>query len=232
MKHEANVSCVSVAPSHAEWELVHCRILRGERDVVEEFVSEALPLLCRRMARRFPQTESEIVNDGVTDALLDYVRRPSSWVPAKGLSLYGFLHLAAWRNVCNLVHQRQRLCRLECPTDIVHEPYWVSTSDSGFELLPGRDRRKILGQVLSLVHDATDRQVLRMQFDGERDSQRFAAALGLLDLPKARQRKEVKRAKDRIAKVIQRGLKKGKWRVFCESWWSDCKAVNTSPARM
>jgi hypothetical protein len=49
-----------------------------------------------------------------------------------------------------------------------------------------------------------DRRVLRLMVDGERRTAVFAAVLGLDGQPAEAQRREVKRAKDRIKKRLER----------------------------
>ena len=50
-----------------------------------------------------------------------------------------------------------------------------------------------------------ERQVLRLMMAGERATQAYVAPLKLEGQPVARQEREVKRAKDRIMKRLQRG---------------------------
>jgi hypothetical protein len=52
--------------------------------------------------------------------------------------------------------------------------------------------------------DARDRQLLRLVLQGERKTTRFAVVLGLADLDRVSQQREVKRHKDRIAKRLRR----------------------------
>ena len=52
--------------------------------------------------------------------------------------------------------------------------------------------------------DPRDRQILALRLQGERRTEAFAEILGLSYLPIEAQRREVKRAKDRIDKILRR----------------------------
>jgi hypothetical protein len=58
--------------------------------------------------------------------------------------------------------------------------------------------------MMRLLQDPTDRQILALRLRGERRTAAFAAILNISHLPLEMQRREVKRAKDRIDKVIRR----------------------------
>jgi hypothetical protein len=49
-----------------------------------------------------------------------------------------------------------------------------------------------------------ERRVLALMLDGERSSAAYAQVLGITGLPAAEQEREVKRAKDRIKKRLER----------------------------
>jgi RNA polymerase sigma-70 factor (ECF subfamily) len=57
---------------------------------------------------------------------------------------------------------------------------------------------------MSLLQDPTDRQILALRLQGERRTEAFAELLGISHLPIGVQRREVKRAKDRIDKILRR----------------------------
>jgi RNA polymerase sigma-70 factor (ECF subfamily) len=58
--------------------------------------------------------------------------------------------------------------------------------------------------LMSLLQDPKDRQILALRLRGERSTEAFAEILGISHLPTDAQRREVKRAKDRIDKVLRR----------------------------
>ena len=57
---------------------------------------------------------------------------------------------------------------------------------------------------MNLLQDPQDQQILAPRLRGERRTVAFAAILGISHLPIEAQRQEVKRAKDRIDKILRR----------------------------
>jgi hypothetical protein len=57
---------------------------------------------------------------------------------------------------------------------------------------------------MDLLQDSKDRQILSLRLQGERRTEVFAAVLGISNLPIEVQRREVKRTKDRIDKILRR----------------------------
>jgi hypothetical protein len=58
--------------------------------------------------------------------------------------------------------------------------------------------------MMGLLQDAKDRQILALRLQGERRTAAFAEILGVSHLSIEVQRREVKRAKDRIDKILRR----------------------------
>jgi hypothetical protein len=56
---------------------------------------------------------------------------------------------------------------------------------------------------MSLLQDPKDRQILALRLQGERRTEAFAAILGISHLSVEVQRRGVKRAKDRIDKILR-----------------------------
>jgi hypothetical protein len=66
----------------------------------------------------------------------------------------------------------------------------------------------ILGRIAAALPGERDRRVLALIAEGERQMEAFAEVLGLDGRPLPEQRREVKRAKDRVLKRVQRQLRK------------------------
>jgi hypothetical protein len=163
------------------------------------------------LGRRVPWADPHLVQSAVNDALFRYVQEPQAYDPAR-LDLGAYLRMAAWRDLFNLLRNEQRHQRRRLP--------W-SDVELGEERgnIPGREEepsRRLEREeeaarreaFLSSVRDELtpeEGRVLDLMCEGERDTRRFAAALGALGLPAAEQVREVKRAKDRIRKRLQRG---------------------------
>ena len=59
-------------------------------------------------------------------------------------------------------------------------------------------------EATAILKDAKDQRIYELRIQGERRTQVFAQILGIDHLPTGVQRREVKRAKDRIDKVLER----------------------------
>jgi RNA polymerase sigma-70 factor (ECF subfamily) len=178
--------------------VIHQRLLKGDRIASEELILILLHRLSRELVEKFPRTDKHWIYDGVTDALLDYCNRPSTFDQNRGTSLERFLANAAWRNIANIIRgERRRKIRegrfmqnvelYESPGNIIQE----------------QQKLKLL---MAKLDDPIDRKIFEMRMNGERRTGEFAKILGVSHLPIIDQRKVVKRAKDRINKILQRSI--------------------------
>ena len=176
------------------------------------------PLVERLNSRRaFRRTDPEMIEDGVVDALLEYIQKPHTFAPAGGRTLDRHLQLAAERNVANFRRSETRRHRREGeaaaqksggtsgvknpegPVEL-HTPAGIVLSEEEAAKLAGEKDR-----MMALLSDPIDRRVFELQMAGERKTEAFAAAMGIGHLPVEEQRREVKWAKDRIGKLTRRG---------------------------
>jgi len=185
---------------------LHTRLLNGDRVASEELAELLLERLVCEVAGRFRGTDPQLVSDAVTDALLDYCARPSGFDPSQGIPLSRFLAHAARRNVSNLLRgERRRKTR--------EEKWGESLAEKDVELgasvgNPIQNEAQIqqqrLGGLAQALKDPVDKKIFQLRTQGERRTSEFAKVMGVAHLPKAEQRREVKRAKDRIEKLLQR----------------------------
>ena len=193
---------------------LHDRLLAGDREGVEEAVRLfRRPFLARLTGRpRFRQTDPQMVEDAVLDALLEYAEKPAQFDPSSGRVLEAHLTLAAERNLLNLLrsegrrHRREReAAAREAPgnraaVELQSPAGNLLQEETATELQRNRD------EALALLTDPRDRRVYELRLEGEFRTTAFAAVLGIRHLPKDDQRREVKRVKDRIEKVLRRGI--------------------------
>ncbi|MGH7719589.1 MAG: hypothetical protein ACREON_12200 [Gemmatimonadaceae bacterium] len=187
--------------------VLHRRLLDGDRTASEELASRLLEPLCAEIQKDYPRVDEQVVNDGVVDAVLDYCARPDRNEASNGSQLHGLLARAAWRNVANTVRGEQRRTRRE--ERFGRESTLTSVEDGSTlgKLVQGEDeaeRGQRIGRLMQLLPEQADREALRLRLNGERRTHVFARLLGIEHLPVAEQRREVKRVKDRIDKVIRR----------------------------
>ena len=168
-------------------------------DTAGAFAAVVLPPLQADLARQFPRVHPDDIATAADEAVLAFLRRPGAFDPAKG-PLPGFLRLIARRDLLNLLDKERRHQRGRIPWEAVELTHPDRNDFVEVESLA--DSSELRAVIDSLAN--SDRQVLDLILDGERDTAVFAAALGLSDRPADAQFDEVKRAKDRIKARLKR----------------------------
>lgn len=185
---------------------LHTRLLRGDRVASEEIITLLLAPLSGEVGAKFPFTDPHVVCDGVIDALLDFCAKPSAFDPARGVPIQRYLAKAAWRNLANSVRgEKRRKAREQKAMD---EP-----GNKTVELHPraGNSNQNDCGSqtekyqdLMKALDSSVDQEILKLRLQGERRTAAFAQILGISHLPASDQRREVKRAKDRIDVRLKR----------------------------
>lgn len=185
---------------------LHRRLLEGDRVVPAELMERLLSPLIGEMKHEYPTTDVHLVSDGVTDALLDYCARPGRFDQTRGVPLNRFLAKAAWRNIANLLRGETRRRAREAKAAEMADHNVVELYPEAGNSLQNAvlDTKQGLDELARLLPDATDQQIFKLKFMGERRTEVFAEAMGITHLPVEQQRREVKKAKDRIDKIMER----------------------------
>ena len=186
---------------------LHKQLLQGDRTASEEVASLLLTPITNQTSRKFPFTDEHIVAEGVTDAILDYCENPQKFDATRGVPLDGFIRMAARRNVSNLLRGEKR-------RKVREEKYGRAKLESPVELsgsvgnLLQKDKKmrvqRPMAEAMTILKDKKDQQIHKLRLQGERRTQVFAQVLEINHLTAEVQRREVKRAKDRIDKVLER----------------------------
>lgn len=188
---------------------LHQRLVAGDPIAPDEAAHVLLPRLYRMLRRRRPEVHDEhVLEEAAERALLEYLARPNRYDPGK-LSLTSYLLMAADRDVLNLL-QRERRHQLRVVSLDAVEYTPVARNDEqddddAIELPPGLTREQVLQALKDKVQDERDRQVLYLMVVAEeRSTAAYARVLGIEHLPWQEQRRQVKRVKDRLNKVLRR----------------------------
>jgi RNA polymerase sigma-70 factor (ECF subfamily) len=184
----------------------HRRLCDGDRTASEELAELILESLIDALSRRFPRTDEQTIWDGVVDAFLDYACRPHQFDAGRGVPLDHFLRMTSWRNVTNALRGEARR-RVRQATVAADDLSVVELDPTAGNVLQHEETRRLQRQQedwMKHLPDPRDRQIWAMRLQGERRTEAFAEVLGIAHLPSEAQRREVKRAKDRIAKVLRR----------------------------
>lgn len=180
---------------------LHERVILGESVACDSIAERLLPVLCHRLGRTFKRADGAVIESSVEDAILEYLRAPAKFDPARGPTLESFLFHAARRNVINELQSIRRRASHEVSLDpqaiesIGIRPMSV-TFQSEFDT---SDIREVLGAATT----SGERAAVRLWLSGERRTTALAAIL-CSGLPVCEQRAEVKRFKDRIVKRVRR----------------------------
>lgn len=186
---------------------LHSRLLTGDRTASEEAMRLLLAPLLQQVSTRFQRIDQHIVWDGVIDALLDYCARPQQFDVARGVPLLRFLHLAARRNIMNALRREHRRKAREAVAGQAWAASHVALDATAGNLVQQEEsvqRQRHQAALTAALRHPHDRQILALRLQGVRRTEAFAEVLGISHLPIETQRREVKRAKDRIAKILRR----------------------------
>lgn len=189
----------------------HDRILQDDVTAFAELSEYALPHLIGFLQQLFPNQETHQHEIVAIDTLMTYLALPEKYKPEK-LTLFAYLRMAARGDFLNAIdketRREQRLHPIDDPSLQEQLPNLDLLTQTGkldewLETHTQLSRTELL-QKLDDDLDKTDKEILLLMFDGVRDTTRYAEVLGISDLALPQQQAEVKRAKDRLQKRLQR----------------------------
>lgn len=190
---------------------LHARLLQRDPIASSDLATSYLEPLLARLQRAYPRQDSDMLSDIASELILDLPQRPEQYDPDR-LSLPAYLLMAAKRDVLNAIQREQRRLQRIAPLEAVE----LRPPARNNEYAPAADPADVVAraaadadvaQELAGLSD-TDREVVQLMMDGERRYAVFAGVLGLRGRPDAEQRREVKRAKDRLKKWLQRSRRR------------------------
>lgn len=198
-------------PSQGWQQQRHKRILQEDVTAFAELSEYALPHLISFLQQQFPTQEAHQIEITAVDTLMTYLAMPEKYNPDK-LSLFAYLRMSARGDMLNAIDKETRHERrhqaIDDPTLQEQIPSLDLLTQTGeldewLETHTNLTRTELL-QKLDDDLDETDKVMLLLMFDGIRDTSRYAEVMGISDLPQAEQQAQVKRAKDRLQKRLQR----------------------------
>jgi RNA polymerase sigma-70 factor (ECF subfamily) len=191
---------MSFPPREDELEL-HERVLRKEEDpvapadVFQAFMEPLMKVLQCEMA-----CSEDDAHDAATDAVLDYLRNPERY-DRQQARLSTYLTQAAKRNVRDKQRATASRVRNEQGFLSIIE---VQAPAPKERLEVSVEARLAVERLEGARLTPKQREFLKLVLQGERSTQRLAEVLGLASLPKDELRKEVKRQRDRLMKMLGR----------------------------
>jgi DNA-directed RNA polymerase specialized sigma24 family protein len=145
---------------------------------------------------------TDFVEQAVSDALIVYVKSPAQY-DAQKRGLFGFLLMSAEGDLLNALAKAKRRRRHEVAlesVELVAEPRKIPVDEIELSEQAAALRRTLE----ALFADPSDRAAAELVLDEERSTANYVEIWGLEGLPLGEQRREVKRRKDRIKKVLER----------------------------
>lgn len=198
-------------PSRAWQEQQFRRILEDDPTAFAELCERALPHLVSFLRAQFPNNEAHLHEMMAIDCLLQFQGKPKQYDPRR-ISLFAYLRMASRRDMLNAIDKKrrrdQRLFALDDPTVYLRltEQEQMQERSELEEWLRQHTDLSITEILESLNEELTyaDKEVLMLVLEGVRESKRFAQVMDITHLSEYEQRREVKRAKDRLAKKLRR----------------------------
>lgn len=184
------------------------RLLRNDPTAFSELCEKILPHLVAFLQNLFPQQDQHYSEMVAIDVLLKFRNEPEKFDPRK-LSLVAYLRMSARGDMLNLLDKKrrreQRLTDIERSTTIPEEnPIEVHFAlDEWLSQYTDLSRQEVLAALETEI-DPNDKGVLMLMLEGVRETHRYARVMGISRQDEKTQRQEVKRAKDRLIKQLQR----------------------------
>jgi RNA polymerase sigma-70 factor (ECF subfamily) len=202
-------------PSHDEARALLVRLRLGDPTASSDLVVAYLDYLARWLRDQNPGVSTEDCLTAAEDALLALIKKPSSYDSKRG-SLLGYLRMSAAGDLKNRLRaERRHALRRAALESVELSPeegkYLRDEQADPAWRLEIQQRSMASAKVVGTLRanlSPEERRVLELMLGGERKTQAYAEVLGLLGLPAAEQKREVKRVKDRLKKRLERTLGK------------------------
>lgn len=204
---------MSASEPSRHWQLQkHQQIMNEDSPTAFAQLSElALPYLIELLRHEFRQVEVHLHETAAIDSLLAYHNAPQKYNPEK-LTLFAYLRMAARHDLLNAIDhsnrkkrpllnidepaiQRQLVTEADPESDPFYLEQWMDNGNS--------NKQTLLRQFEAEL-DSIDRQLFLLMLNGVRETEPYAEIMQLAEHSMAEQRREVKRAKDRLTKKLTR----------------------------
>jgi RNA polymerase sigma-70 factor, ECF subfamily len=189
---------------------LHQELLAGNLTATARIAEAFCQAVEARLLLRFPSlSDPHLVPTAVTDAFLNYFRKPTQF-DANQLSLPAYLYMSARGDLLNALEAgRVRGREISLTQDVELDD---AEAENTVEVAANNDLEEevlakltpVFERIDALFTNERDRELVRLLIDGERDTGEFAVVLGIQDQPIEEQARTVKRHKDRLKKMLQR----------------------------
>lgn len=174
------------------------------------FAEAFLDPLAEWLRRTNPAIDDHLCDTAAEDAIISMLRRPEQYDPERG-PLDHYLRMAGVGDLRNLIEKEQRVvkwtsdsARVELLDAGGNNEYAAAIDDIEAFDDDESELLRVVQETVVRTFTPEEQRALQLMIDGERSTAAFAGALGILHLSEVEQRREVKQAKDRIKKRLQR----------------------------
>jgi len=178
------------------------RLRAGDPAAPSDFIVAHLVSLVQHLHRGYPTAHDDALNEAAEDALLEFVKNPHKFDPAKG-TVAGYLRMSATADLRNIQAREARHHRNRASADCVEDAPAAGNDERDDADSPTFDEPG-LAAVIAGFND-TERRFFELMRAGEKRTPVLAVVLGLADAAADLQTAEVKRMRDRLIKRLQRG---------------------------
>jgi RNA polymerase sigma-70 factor, ECF subfamily len=178
---------------------LHERVLNADpvapADVFAQFMEPLVAAVQRDL-----QCDTDTAWDSAIDGIFEYLGSASNFDPRKGRLATYLTGVSKHKAIDRLRARSAEIRREQEFTSVVE----LHTPAPNEEMEQGVIVRQLWQRVTETIQDDRERAALRLILEGERSTDAFAAALGIEMLPELERRREVKRHRDRLMKVMER----------------------------
>jgi len=201
---------------NATGEELHRDLLDGGALAPSKIAELFLPPLVAALNQKFHNvSDPHLISLAVADALLNYLKAPQQFDPARG-KLFTYLWVAAQSDLLNHMQRERKHATQRVDEKVVElRPVRAvnqieAEQDPETNLLLSEEASLIQQEINEILLDESDRRITELMLDGVRDTAAFAEVLRVRDKPIEEQPLLVKRTKDRVKIALRRGLKSRK----------------------
>jgi hypothetical protein len=200
-------------------------LIKGNNDLalskLYDLYGESIVVCLKKWFKNIATKDEALILEAVNEAFWGYYKNPNTFDPNLN-SLQRFLEIAADRDLRNILQREKKyLNRQQLPENVeLQEKFWNSVKKDDHST----DEYIIQQQSLALVDKELasyftteqDRTLAKLILLEEKDTNVFSDVLKIQSLPIGEQRKEIKRNKDRIKKVLERNHVRSKLKSFLQ----------------
>ncbi|MGK7933183.1 MAG: hypothetical protein AB4041_17370 [Microcystaceae cyanobacterium] len=189
---------------------IHQKILDGHENAPSQLFCSFAEAIIQHLQYRYPNIHDDhLIYDAVTEAMQNYLKRPTTYQPNREKSLLNYLKMSAEGDLKNKLDKESRRRNREKTIQQSLESEICHSGKSMLDTLADREQIESFEKILRQELSNLDWQLYQLIFQQEeRATVNYVELLNLEEKTEFEQRKLVKQHKDRIKKKVARLLRK------------------------